>query len=173
MNVLFRPIRGTDIKDFEYIAKWYNDPEIQHLISVNFSQGTHKMVEAQKIKEAHKLQNEKYTFMIVDGIQPIGDISLQIDPPHLEKKVTGTGWLGICIGEPAYRHKGVGKLAMAYIENYARRLGLIRMELGVFEYNTSAIAFYESLGYKRFAELPEFTYYNGDWHTDIRMEKLL
>lgn len=41
----------------------------------------------------------------------------------------------------------------------------------MFEYNTKAINFYEKNGYRAIGKSENFVYYNGNWYSDIRMEK--
>ena len=50
---------------------------------------------------------------------------------------------------------------------------LRRIELGVFEFNTSAFRLYERLGFKEFARIDAFTWWQGKKWQDIRMEKYL
>jgi len=47
-----------------------------------------------------------------------------------------------------FRGMGVGHRLMKAVEVWAEEHGLERIELNVFEFNTGAIAFYESLGYE-------------------------
>ena len=46
-----------------------------------------------------------------------------------------------------------------------------RIELGVFEFNTRAQKFYTKLGYKKVGEVKDFTFWEGRFWNDIRMEK--
>ena len=45
-----------------------------------------------------------------------------------------------------YQRKGIGRQLMAYIANYANKRDFLRVEWAVFEWNTSAIEFYEKIG---------------------------
>jgi len=45
-----------------------------------------------------------------------------------------------------YQRKGIGRQLMAYIANYAHKQDFLRIEWAVFEWNTSAIQFYEKIG---------------------------
>ncbi|WP_105614677.1 GNAT family N-acetyltransferase [Vallitalea okinawensis] len=172
MNINFKEIDKTQMEPFEYIAKWNNDPEIKYFIGANLSEG--EMPDRTK-EELYENANKgpKRIYMIMDGDNPIGELSIMIDPDHVHKKEKNTGWISICVGEKAYRGKGVASLAMDFLEEECRRLGLHRIELGVFEYNKRARAFYEKIGYSTFARKENFVYYNGEWRADIRMEKYL
>lgn len=172
MKILFEEIDKSQMKPFEYIAKWNNDPEIKYFIGANFSE--EEMPDCTK-EELHKNANKgtKRIYFIMVNDKPIGDLSIMIDPPHLKKKEKGTGWISICIGEKEYRGKGIAKLAMEFLEKKCKRLHLLRIELGVFEYNERAHNFYKKMGYKEFDRIPKFVYYNNKWRADIRMEKYL
>ena len=89
------------------------------------------------------------------------------------KKVKGTSWLGLTIGEKEYWGTGVAKIAMEYFEEESRRLGANRIELGTFEFNYRAQAFYKKLGFVEIGRLDKFTYWDGKYWDDIRMEKYL
>jgi RimJ/RimL family protein N-acetyltransferase len=97
----------------------------------------------------------------------------QIDPNHLYKKEPGTAWIGIIIGEEPGRGRGIGFQAIKYMEEQIKAQGLKRIELGVFEFNTSAIKLYQRLGYKEIARIKEFTFWDGKMRQDIRMEKYI
>ncbi len=124
-------------------------------------------------KNANKDIKKKHIYLILDGDEPIGDLSITIDAPHLKKKEENTGWISICIGEGDYRGKGVAHEAMIFLEEECKALGLKRIELGVFEYNQRARTFYEKMGYETFERIEDFVYFDGKWHADIRMEKYL
>jgi ribosomal protein S18 acetylase RimI-like enzyme len=52
---------------------------------------------------------------------------------------------------PAWRRQGIGRALMAAAHDWARTQGLSRVQLNVWEFNTGAIALYESLGYTTFS----------------------
>lgn len=72
-----------------------------------------------------------------------------------------------------YLGTGVARTAMDFFENESLKLGLKRIELGTFEFNTRAQKFYKHLGYVEIARLKDFTYYQNRYWDDIRMEKVL
>lgn len=47
---------------------------------------------------------------------------------------------------PQYRRKGIGKAMLSYLANLALERGCGRLEWSVLDWNTDAIAFYESMG---------------------------
>jgi RimJ/RimL family protein N-acetyltransferase len=125
------------------------------------------------IKDLEQRLARKPTYLIYLGGQLIGEMEYQIDPKILYKKETGTAWIGILIGEEIGRGKGIGSLAMEYLEGQIKLHGLKRTELGVFEFNKSAIKLYKKLGYKEIARINDFTYWQGKMWQDIRMEKYI
>ncbi|WP_100402900.1 GNAT family N-acetyltransferase [Bacillus sp. FJAT-42315] len=52
-----------------------------------------------------------------------------------------------------------------------KKQGIKRIELGVFEFNKQAQKLYQKLGYKEIGRIENFTYWQGEMWTDIRMEK--
>ncbi len=166
----FKQVMTDDEELIRTMADWYNDETIQHLIKPNLSEGPFEFCTPEDIKESLGLKN-KFYFIAYDGALPIGEVSIMIDPGHLARKVPNTAWISIVIGEPSYRGKGYGAKLMSFLEQKALELGLVRIELGVFDFNVTAVEFYKKLGYVPFAEYKDFTYCNGEWHTDIRMEK--
>lgn len=173
MEVTLRPMDYDGIKDFEMLTKWFMDESIRHLFTVDFNKGPTVPLSPQDLREV-KMQNKStHSFMVeVDG-EIAGDCSVDTAFDMLMGPKTGTGWLGICIGEAKYRGKGVGYKAMVELEEICRKMGLFRLELGVFAYNEKAIDFYKKLGYQHFETVKDFTYYQGTWHDDYRMEKTL
>lgn len=49
---------------------------------------------------------------------------------------------------PEYRHRGIGKALMNYIENWAKQRGYGKIGLQVFQTNTPALDLYHQLGYQ-------------------------
>ena len=62
---------------------------------------------------------------------------------------------------------------MALYDEKCRSLGYRRIELGVFSHNAGAIRLYEKSGFTKIGVIPHFTYSQGQWRDDIRMEKIL
>jgi diamine N-acetyltransferase len=174
MKVDFIPINYSDLNDCAILTKWFNDPRINYLISPNFHPSGMKPITPEYLSLQNiQPKNERYAYFIVVDGYIIGDINIMDNPDYLAKKGLNTCWLGITIGESQYQGKGIGQIAMRFIEDLGKELGFNRMELGVFEFNTKAIAFYKKLGYQQFSVVPKFTFYNGKWYDDLRFEKFL
>ncbi len=172
-------IENLDINSNEQLKsllKWKQDPAIAHFITPIRSKDT--LIEIPTLDTLRKnlQQNAKinsFNYMIFDRDKIIGTFSIHIDPEHLLKKVKGTSWLGLTIGEKDYWGTGAAKVAMDYFESESIKLGATRVELGVFEFNLRAQAFYKKLDYVEFARINKFTYWQDRFWDNIRMEKLL
>ena len=173
MDIRLRPINLDNLEDATCLAKWYNDDRIRHLFTVDFKKGPMMPSEPDRIREAKVNQTSLHTYMIeADGVV-IGDASVDTHFENLLGSPDQAGWLGICIGEMDYQGKGIGYKVMAMLEDICKEMGLERLELGVFAYNTRAMHLYEKIGYERIATVENFTWYDGEWHDDHRMEKYI
>jgi RimJ/RimL family protein N-acetyltransferase len=154
-------------------SKWENDSALIPLIRPNPNEEALQNKESITIENlAERLEHNNIFLIYLDG-QLIGEMDYQIDPNHLYKKEPGTAWIGIIIGEETGRGRGIGFQAIKYMEEQIKAQGLKRIELGVFEFNTSAIKLYQRLGYKEIARIKEFTFWDGKMRQDIRMEKYI
>ena len=55
------------------------------------------------------------------------------------------------------RRSGVGKALIAFIKEDAKKRGFDRIELNMWEFNESALRFYESVGFKTYRRYLEYT----------------
>jgi len=152
---------------------WENDPEIIPFIRPLSSEKDllkRREITAETLKRRLE-SHEEYLIFLND--QVIGQLSVQIDPGHLAKKVENTAWIGIYIGEKQHRGKGAGTRALRHVESILRLRGICRIELGVFEFNKAAYRLYKRLGYTEFIRLDELAWWNDSMWRDIRMEKRL
>jgi len=173
MDITFSQLTTPTTEIAATVGKWENDPALIPFIRPN---PTEQDLEKREILNVESLlERLKYNqmFLIYLNEKLVGEISFQLDPPHLYKKVLGTAWIGITIGEKSARGRGVGMLAMEYLEEQIKNQGLKRIELGVFEFNTPAIRLYEKMGYQEIARIQNFTFYQGKMWGDIRMDKYL
>lgn len=173
MDVTFRELMEPDADALVHLNKWENDPTLIHLIRPNQDKAALEMREVLSAQDLADRLVHTHTFLIYQDGQLVGEMDYQIDPKHVFKKVPGTAWIGIIIGEEIARGKGIGTQALDYLEEEIRKQGLKRIELGVFEFNTSAIRLYQKAGYQEIGRIPDFTYWNDKMWQDIRMEKYL
>jgi RimJ/RimL family protein N-acetyltransferase len=174
-ELLITPLDLTNDEELELKVKWANDEEINHLFTPNLLEGKLPVQSKQMIVDSIKTQPKDYChhFMIRFGDTYIGEASIMVEPDYLIKKEEGTGWLAIIIGEKEYWGHGLGSKILSFLEAEAKELGLKRCELGVFEFNEIAYKSYVKAGFKPFAEVEDFTFYNGKWYKDIRLELYL
>lgn len=171
MDVKFRKLTEPTAEIAEHFIKWENDPILIPLIRPKKDR---QALEAREVITVNDLKQrlEHHQMYLIDlDNQLVGEMDFQIDPKHLLKKEAGTAWIGIILGEEAARGKGVGLLALNYLESEIQQQGLKRIELGVFEFNTNAIKLYQKAGYREIGRIPDFTYWQDKLWQDIRMEK--
>lgn len=173
MTLEFRPLEEATAETAAAFSRWDNDPATVHLIRhcKNAEELARQVPVSQEVL-TQRLENHRIFLMYLDGLA-VGEMNYMVDPEHLARRVPGTAWIGIGIGEASARGRGIGGKALAYLEDRIRDAGLSRIELGVFEYNHAAEGLYRKLGYKEFTRIPEFNYWQGRMWDDIRMEKLL
>lgn len=174
MQISFTPVDYSNIEHCEYICHWHNDSSINYLTTPNIKEGPIPLRSPNDfLLTKDSCYDDLYSFFIVCNGEFIGEISIEVDPKQLAKKIPDSGWLSILIGNNRYRNSGIGTIAMQFIEDFADKIGLKRIELGVFEFNTNAINFYTKLGYTKFKSVKNLTFYNGLWRDDYRFEKFL
>ena len=173
MNVQFERITEPSQDIVDCLNRWENDPALTPLIRPNKSQADLERTRVTTLEDlADRLEDHHMYLISLDG-RPIGEMDYQVGFPHLYKDEPGTAWIGINIGEEEGRGKGIGRLALEYLEREIMSQGLTRIELGVFEFNAPAIRLYQKLGYQEIVRLDGYTYWDGRMWQDVRMEKYL
>lgn len=170
-RIHFTPLVEPSAEVAAAFTRWENDPALIPISRPNKS--AEDLERRQTITPealGHRLRQQR-VYLISLGTQLVGEMSYQVDPGHLFRRVPGTAWVGITIGEAHARGRGVGRAALGHLEQEIAAAGLARIELGVFEFNLPALALYTKLGYQEFARVDAFTYYQGRMWQDIRMEK--
>lgn len=173
MDIQFQKLIKPNAEIVEYLNKWENDPTLIPLIRPNKDKADLERRQILTIQDLEKRLEHHYTYLISLSNRLIGEMDYQVDPPYLYRKEAGTAWVGIIIGEETGRGKGIGYLALEYLEHELKSQGLKRIELGVFEFNTKAIKLYQRLGYKEIGRINDFTYWKSKMWQDIRMEKYI
>ena len=173
MNLEFKKLTEPTSEIVEFFDKWENDPALIPFIRPNKDREALELREPVSVKDLDQRLEHNHIYLIYLDGQLIGEMDYQIDPKHLYKKEPGTAWIGIMIGEENGRGKGIGVPAMQFLEEEIQEQGLKHIELGVFEFNTNALRLYQKLGYKEFARIDNFTYWQDRMWQDIRMEKYL
>jgi RimJ/RimL family protein N-acetyltransferase len=173
METKFIKLTNPDQTLVEVFNRWDNDPELIPLTRPNQNKAALERRDTMTLDDLKQRLDHHHTYLIyLDGLL-IGEMNYMVDPNHLYKKEEGTAWIGITIGEPEGRGKGIGYHAIHFLEEEIKKDGLNRVELGVFEFNTQARNLYEKLGYKEIGRIENFTYWADKMWFDIRMEKYL
>lgn len=173
MDVEFRKLTQPTAEIAECLGKWENDPQLIHLIRVNQDQESPDKRMTVTVEVLEEWLARKQIYLIYMRDQLVGEVEFQVDPKLLYKKDIRTAWIGLMIGEEFARGKGIGYLALQYVEKEIHAHGLRRIELGVFEFNTNAIKLYQRMGYQEIGRIPNFTFWQGKLWADIRMEKFI
>ena len=173
MDIEFKKLIEPTDEIAECFSRWENDSTLIPFIRPNKDQQALEIRETVTSKDLKQRLEHHQIYLIYLDDQLVGEMDYQVNPKHLLRKDVGTAWIGIMIGEELARGKGVGHKAMEYLEEQIKLHRLKRIELGVFEFNKPAIRLYEKAGYKEFARIENFTYWQGKMWQDIRMEKYL
>ena len=171
MDIKFTKLIAPTIEIAECLNRWENDPALIPFIRPNKDQEGLEKRGIVTVEGLEQRLEHDHVYLIYLQDQLIGEMDYKIDPRYLFKKETRTAWIGILIGEETGRGKGIGHLALQHLEEEIKQEGLKRIELGVFEFNTSAIKLYQKLGYKEIGRINDFTYWQYKMWQDIRMEK--
>ncbi len=134
-------------RDAELLASWGQDSVYARLMDSDPPRLWSKNQMKDWFEKKEKAESfTEIEFMIypIQADKPIGFVGLDGIAWH-----NRTSWVGIGIGERDYWGKGYGTEAMQIISRYAfEELGLYRLNLNVFSYNTRAIRVYEKAGFK-------------------------
>lgn len=177
MNITYRDADLASKEDCTLLARWYNDPEIKHLYSLFPDEGSFSRDFTPD--DFHRMGQRPTThgpspnlLILADGV-PIGQATLEPDTPKLLTKTKHTAWLALVIGEGRMRRCGLGTRVTADLEALAVEMGIERVEIGVFEYNTRALRFFTGLGYTEFERSPGRVWWDGTMWSEIRLLKTL
>ncbi|KAB7671240.1 GNAT family N-acetyltransferase [Bacillus sp. B1-b2] len=173
MTITFKKLEEPTDELVNSLNKWENDPAIVPFIHPCRSKeevDTKVMITKEELTA--RLSSYSMYLIYLDNLL-VGEMNFIVDPKHLFKQEEGSAWIGITIGENAARGRGVGFTSLSYLESEIKRLGLNRIELGVFAFNQVAHKLYKKLGYKEIGINKDFTYYQDKMWDDIRMEKYI
>ncbi|MEH7253276.1 GNAT family N-acetyltransferase [Neobacillus niacini] len=173
MNLFFEKLTNPTISHVEVFNRWDNDPVLIPLTRPNQNKEALERHESMTLDDLTQrlVHHNTYLIYLIDKL--VGEMNFAVDPNYLYKKEPGTAWIGITIGVPEARGKGIGYKAIQFLEAEIKQYGLHRIELGVFEFNTQAQKLYRKLGYEEIGRIENFTYWQDKMWKDIRMEKYL
>lgn len=165
-NLRLRAIEREDIPRF---IRWLNDPEVRQFLVL------HEPLSRAKEERWFEEQLSRATELILaievcagEEWVHIGNIGL-----HRIDLKNRTAVLGIVIGEKDFWGKGYGREAIRVLLRYAFfELGLNRVELEVFAFNTRALRCYEAVGFKKAGVRRQAFFRNGSFHDVVLMDLL-
>lgn len=159
-------LRQQEAEDAKFFAWWYNQPQI--MFQCGFTEPTDEETEKTRITVSHKTEDSVW-FTITD-LQGciIGETGLLRMWP---------AWhctdLSIIIPDPKMQHKGYGTEAIRLMLGLAfDQYDMNRVAIGVVGLNTDALAFYESIGFRREGIQEQGYYYNNEYSDFIMMRIL-
>ncbi|MGP4108868.1 GNAT family N-acetyltransferase [Virgibacillus sp. L01] len=172
MNTNFIRLKEPTPTIVKMFNQWENDP---NLVALTRPNRNNENIERQEITigDLKKRLEHHHIYLLYLDNKLIGEMNYMVDPLHLYKKEPETAWIGITIGEPEARGKGIGYRAIQFLEEQIKQHGLLRIELGVFEFNLQAHKLYKKLGYQEIGLIHNFTFWQNRMWSDIRMEKVL
>lgn len=160
-------LRQPVIEDAALWFEWLNDFDVVLPLGDEFySKVTMESVEEQIRNNA---SSDCFMFsIIIEEDKVIGRCMLfNID------RVNGSAMVGIFIGDKEQWGKGYAKEAMELLIEYSFRIqNLHSLMLGVYCFNTRAIALYEKLGFKAIGIRREVRKIDGKYHNAILMDLL-
>lgn len=152
-RVYLRPIEEADA---ERCYPWISDPEVRLLIGQTAVPNTAKD-SVEYIRGADGRRRQMFAMVTRQGDEHVGNCELMgIDLIHRRAEV------GIVIGPPEHRGKGLGREAVRLLCDHAfGALNLHKVYLRVFESNERAIRSYRALGFREEGRLREHAFLGG------------
>ncbi|MGO9603822.1 MAG: GNAT family N-acetyltransferase [Candidatus Binataceae bacterium] len=162
-------LRGYELSDLDSAMKWINDEEVTQFLGGGMLSYPVSSIAERKFIEKFGLSespNDKsFVIETIADRRNIGALGL-----HGIDWINGHSGLGIMIGDKTCWGRGYGTDAMRILMRLAfDQLGLHRLWLHVYEFNTRAIASYEKCGFKREGVLREQRLFKGKYHDTIVM----
>jgi RimJ/RimL family protein N-acetyltransferase len=150
-------------------VEWVNDYEIAGFINPGLITPISLDDENDWFDEMRKSKESKiFAILTLDEDKVIGNCSLG----RISWK-NRSATFGILIGDRQYWDKGYGTDATQALMRYAfDEMGLNRVELWVFAYNTRAIRCYEKVGFKLEGTRRQSTFRDGRWWDEHMMALL-
>lgn len=128
----------------ECYVRWLNDPEVNRFLESRF---VHWTVDSVRVYVLERQNPQEHFFAICDvrDGNHVGNIKIgPINPHHRNADVS------LFIGEKAYWGRGVAGEAIGLVTTYAfDRLGVLKLQAGVYLANIGCIKAFQSSGYSQ------------------------
>ena len=114
-----------------------------------------------------KSKNNYKRYATIDN-QIVGMIQLWLNTKTKTRHIASIGSVYV---QPQYRGRGIAKLLLEDIQNYAKTQGVEILSLTVAKDYFSAIKAYQKFGFIKVGDLPKALKYKGIYYDDIQMQK--
>ncbi len=160
--MLLRPLEAGDLRR---CVKWFSDPDVIRFLGRG---SPVTLAEEERWFHDYQRRGDDQIFAIEVAGRHVGNLGLhRIDRTHRKAEI------GIVIGEPEFRSRGIGTEAMRVALRHAFGvLGMNKVSLEVLEYNARAIHTYEKIGFQREGVHREDIYKDGGFVNVVRMSLL-
>lgn len=161
-------IRETEFSDYEYFAKWENDPEVTKYLTFDENRSYEEVV-----TEAlyNKFSPDKMDYTIVDRERnvPVGRIYIS----RVDRHSDSLDITKFYIGEKELWGKGAAREIMKELLEYCFTfLHMERVTLDYYTGNKRAYTLYESLGFKKEGVARNATKKDGQYY-DLHLMSIL
>jgi RimJ/RimL family protein N-acetyltransferase len=164
-NITLRDLKPEDKEQLVWLA---NNPNISSRLRDAFP-NPYTIKDAEDFLNKQKNTNASKVFAIEYNGIFVGNIALTKGIDVYRKSAE----LGYFLGEPFW-NKGIMTKAVNIACDYGfKRMDIVRIYAGVFEYNAASIRVLEKCGFKREAVLEKAVYKNQKYFNEIRYAKIL
>ena len=161
-------LRALELTDLDFLFALENDQRLWSVSNtlVPFSKFTLKEYIIHAKEDIFTAKQQRFVISD-DQNTPLGLIDLyDFDPLHHRAGV------GLVV-EESHRGKGLGKKALALIEELAfQRLQLHQLYVGVVENNTASLALFKAAGYIECGLKKDWIYDNHNYHNEVVFQKI-
>lgn len=161
--VVLRELREEDLPRLQ---RWWNDPAVAVLQTASIRpQPTEKVADTFRGWSGNQ-DGSSVGFSVVkaDSEDLVGHVALWGASPQ-----TRCATLGIILG-PEHTARGLGTDALRVLVRYGfTEMGLHRIQLGVFGFNSRAIAAYRKVGFREEGRRREAIFHDGRFHDEVLM----
>ncbi len=147
-------IRKATAKDYDILCELFDEVDALHRDNLaHLFQKPNGPVRERDYYEGLIADENVGLFVAAVGEKPVGFVHAIIkDAPAIPIFVPRRYAIVDNIGvKPEFRNQGIGRLLMDTIHKWAITKGATSIELNVYEFNQTAIAFYQRLGYETYS----------------------
>lgn len=142
-------LRNFEQADFQQLINWVDSPEfLLQWAGPSFRFPLNEQQLKKYLLEANQEHSKALAFSVI--LEATGELIGHISLGSIERENKSARVGRVLIGDKNVRGKGIGQQMMTEILKIAfNDLKLHRVSLGVFDFNHSAIACYEKIGFKK------------------------